>query len=435
MNSILARLRRGVRDESGQALVIGVISMFAVLPFVALAIDVGQFRYQQQQMQSAVDAAALAGAIEVSSCGLTADCTAMTTAAQQALVENGFTGSTLKKQCASAGSGLTLTVNNGPCAMGSASADPNYSNTNYVEAVLSGPVNTFFASMVGIRSIGITVRAEAYDKATNSGYCLYTSTSNTSSSGPQGILLNGGTMNASCGIYDDSGSSGALASNSGATVNSTKFVVHGGWSPNNGGTFSSTPVTNVDAVADPLSYLTAPTPASCTSQTVNGSGSTTLNPGTFCSGFNLNSGTTVTLNPGTYIIEGGVNVNSSSTLTGTGVTLYFTGSGQLQMNSGSTATLVAPTSGGMSGILIWEASSDSNALIIDGSASAKYQGAIYAPSAQLTLNSGGNTAAYTVVDVKSMILDSGANFTINSDYSSLPNGSPVKGSSSTTLAE
>ena len=262
MNSILARLRRGVRDESGQALVIGVISMFAVLPFVALAIDVGQFRYQQQQMQSAVDAAALAGAIEVSSCGLTADCTAMTTAAQQALVENGFTGSTLKKQCASAGSGLTLTVNNGPCAMGSASADPNYSNTNYVEAVLSGPVNTFFASMVGIRSIGITVRAEAYDKATNSGYCLYTSTSNTSSSGPQGILLNGGTMNASCGIYDDSGSSGALASNSGATVNSTKFVVHGGWSPNNGGTFSSTPVTNVDAVADPLSYLTAPTPAS-----------------------------------------------------------------------------------------------------------------------------------------------------------------------------
>lgn len=316
---------------------------------------------------------------------------------------------------------LTLTVNNGPCALGSASVDPNYGNSNYVEAVLSGPVNTFFARMVGIRTIRITVRAEAYDSPS---FCLYTSTSNTGISGPQAMLLNGGTLTANCGIYDDSGASDALTTNSGVTVTSSKFLVHGGWSPNNGGTFSPTPVTGVAATADPLSYLTPPTVSgSCTTPTINSS--RTLNPGTYC-GFNLNPGITVTLNPGTYIVEGGVNVDTGSVLTGTGVTLYFTGSGQLQMNSGSTATLVAPTSGSLAGVLIWQASSDSNAMIINGNSSAKFQGAIYAPSAQLTLNSAGNTAAYTVVDVGSIILNAGANFALNSDYSSLSAGSPLK---------
>ena len=155
MSGILARLMRGLREESGQAVVVGVVSMIAVLPCVGLAIDIGQFRYEQQMMQAAVDAAALAGAIEVGSCGGTANCAALKTAAQQALVENGFTGSTLKTQCASPGAGLTLTVNNGPCSLGSTISDPNFGNTSYVEAVLYGPANTFFANMVGIKTIHI----------------------------------------------------------------------------------------------------------------------------------------------------------------------------------------------------------------------------------------------------------------------------------------
>lgn len=425
MNRVLRRLRRGLRDERGQALVVGTISLLAMIPFAALAIDVGQFRYVKRQMQAAVDAAAVAGAIEINACGGTAACSAMQTAAKQALVENGFSGASVLTQCATnSNSGLTLTVNNGPCALGSVSADPNYGNSNYVETVLTGPANTFFARMMGIQKIRITVRAEGYGGSPS--FCLYTAAPGNNTS--QAILLNGGTLNANCGIYDDSTSSSALVSNSGVTVNSTKFLVNGGWSPNNGGTFSSTPQINQATVADPLSYLTAPTAGSCTSQQVNGS--TTLNPGTFCYGFNLNSNVTVTLNPGTYIIEGGLNVNSGATLRGTGVTLYFTGNGQLQMNSGSTAQLTAPTSGSLAGILLWEAAGDSAAMIIDGNASAKFEGAIYAPSAQLTLNSDGNTAAYTCVDVGSMILNAGANFTLNNDYSSLSGGSPLHGSGS-----
>lgn len=426
MNGILARLRDGLRDESGQALVVGVVSLIAVLPCVGLAIDVGQIRYEQQQMQSAVDAAALAGAIEIGNCGGTANCAALQTAAQQALKENGITGSKLKTQCASVTNALTLTVNNGPCALGS--TDPNNGNTSYVEAVLSGPVSTIFANMIGIRTIEITVRAEARESATNSQYCLYTGASNTSSSGPWGITLNsGGIIDAECGIYDDSGSANALESNSGATVDSTIFVVHGGWSPNNGGTFSAQPETGAPAVADPLSNLTPPTPAgSCTNLSPNSS--TTISQGTYC-GLNVNSGVTITLNPGTYIFEGGVNVNNGASLVGTGgVTLYMTNSAQLNLNTGSTVQLVAPTTGSLAGVVIWQASGDDSEINIDSNANGEYQGAIYAPTAQLTLNSGGNTAAYTIVDVQQLMVDAGANFKLNNDYSSLPDGSPIKSS-------
>jgi hypothetical protein len=60
----------------------------------------------------------------------------------------------------------------------------------------------------------------------------------------------------------------------------------------------------------------------------------TLNPGVYCGGMQLNVGpgnsgsANVTLNPGIYYLDGGsLTVNAGTTLTGTGVTLVFTGSG------------------------------------------------------------------------------------------------------------
>jgi len=437
-------LRQGLRDESGQSLVLGTVCIFTLLAFAGLAIDVGQLRYQKRQMQAAADAAALAGALELSTCGGTPDCAAMTAAAQSAVAENGLTVATPLTQCTGAPSatGLTLWVNNGPCRLGSTSADPNYGNTQYVEAVLSSPVNTFFASVAGFKSMTVTVRAVATGAPAD--YCLVVSANNTSSSAPTGMTLNssGGIIDATnCSVYDDSGGPNALESNPGATVDSTKFMVHGAWSPDNGGTFSSTPSTGAPPLPDPLAYLTAnndaPTPGSCTSQSSTPGNGATLTPATFCSGFNLNSGVAVSMSPGTYIIEGGVNIGSGATLSGSGVTLYFTGSGQLQANSNSTVSLSAPTSGSLAGILIWQASSDSNAMIIDSGASSKFDGAIYAPGAQLTLNAAGNTAACTLVDVGSVMLDASANFTINmssSDCSAYAN-SQAFSSGSAALVE
>ena len=430
-----------LRDEDGQALAIYVCAVVAVLAFVGLAIDVGQIRYQKRQFQAAADAAAVAGAIEISTCGTTAHCSAMTTAAKQAVTENGITVATSLTQCSTGASGVTLWVNNGPCFLGSSTADPNYGSSSYVEAVVQAPVNMFFARLVGFRTMNVTARAEAH-AGPSSQNCLVVGANDTGNSG-WGLTLNGGTIDASCGVYDDWNGSGALdeASSSGG-VTSTGFKVHGsGCSPCNGGSFgSNSPVYNSPVLTDPLGYLTsdsdAPTAGSCTSQSSTPTSGTTFTQATFCSGFTVNSGT-VTLSAGTYYIEGPVLLDSGATLTGTGVTLYFTGNGSLTANSNtSKISLSAPTTGNLAGIAIWQASSDSNAMIVDTGSYLNVSGAIYAPGAQLTMNSssGTSTAGCTLIDVGQVMLDSGANISLGNSCSAFSGSQAFQGGS-VTMAE
>jgi Flp pilus assembly protein TadG len=411
--------------------------MVAILAFVAMAIDVGQIRLQKRQMQAAVDAAALAGALEMSACGSTTDCTAMTAAAKQAVLENGLTVATPLTQCTGTASGLTLWVNNGPCALGSTSADPNYGNSKYVEAVLSGKVNTLFAGLVGFPSMTIRVRAEA--SGTPPNYCIIVTADSASTT--QGITLQGGSTGGidapNCGIYDDdSNSSNALVDNSG-TVTSQKFMIVGGIQ-NSGATISPVPTTDATAIADPLSYLStdgdAPSAGSCTSQSSLPANGAILTPATFCSGITLNPNVAITMSAGTYYIEGGITVDTGASITGTSGVALYVATGQLNFNAGSTVKLSAPTTGTLAGIAIWQAASDTNEINLDSGSTSEYNGAIYAPTAELTLNSASNAAACTLVDVGSVMLDSGATFSVGTDCSSF-SSSQAFGAGSTAIVE
>jgi len=59
------RAGRWMREERGQALVLGALAMGALLAMSALAVDVGAFLAHQRRLQNAVDAAALAAAREL----------------------------------------------------------------------------------------------------------------------------------------------------------------------------------------------------------------------------------------------------------------------------------------------------------------------------------------------------------------------------------
>ena len=432
--SALARFRNALQDESGQALVLAGVSMTVIVAFLALAIDVGQLRYQQTKLQNAADAAALAAALEMSYCGSTHACTAMQTAAQKALVENGFSGSTVYTQCGTPGTGLTIGVNQGPCALGSTSGDPNYGSSQYVEVVVSYPQSTYFAKIVGISSVKINVRAEA--GLGNSNDCLYLSTGNTTTSANQTLLVNGNaTISASCGIINDAGGSQAAVFNGGDTITSTGLYIHGGDLNNGNNTLNPSPTTGVSPVSDPLSYLSPPAAGSCTysNEVINsGGGTVTLNPGTYCGGLIINGSATVSFNPGTYIMQGNMIVNGGDTISGTGLTFYFS-SGSLTMNGSSDASLVAPTTGTYAGILIYQNPSDGSGIILNGDTNSKWQGTVYAAGANLTINGGGNLAAYTIVDAASMTVNGGVDFTLGADYSSLPGGSPAKSSVPTLM--
>jgi Flp pilus assembly protein TadG len=420
-----------LRHESGQLLVLVVVCLGMLMAFMALAIDVGQLLYARRQLQTAADEAALAGALEIQQCGTTSNCTAMQTAAKSAFTENGLGSPGFATQCAKPSvAGLALVLNNGPCELGT--ADPDNNNASYVEAVVSMPQQTLFANLMGFKTITVAARSEA--GLSSPQFCVDVTSPATS----QALLMNSNSsLVASCGVMVDSNSGTAFLINSNATLRATAINVHGGDLINGSPSLTpSTPSTGVAAMADPLTNTPAPTLGSCgattsspyagspTQVTVNGSA--TLTPGTYCGGIQANAGATIMFTPGTYVMEGNMVFNSGDTVSGSGTTFYFS-VGSLTMNGSSHANLVAPTTGAYAGILIFENPSDSTSMILNGDSTSVWQGAIYLPQAQLTLNGGSNLAAYTILDVSTLIVNSGNSFTIGADYSSLPRGAPGVG--------
>jgi len=120
---------------------------------------------------------------------------------------------------------------------------------------------------------------------------------------------------------------------------------------------------NAPAVTDPLSYVTSPAFSACTHTNYapyNVSTPLTLSPGTYCGALNITNCSKVTLNPGLYVITGGAGWYNS-TITGTGITLYFTSgggssNGKFDISGGSKVTISAPTTssgGSIAGILVF----------------------------------------------------------------------------------
>jgi hypothetical protein len=107
----------------------------------------------------------------------------------------------------------------------------------------------------------------------------------------------------------------------------------------------------------------------------------------------------------------------------------YMASGQANFNSGSTVELVAPTTGTLAGIAYWQAASDTNEINLDSAATSEFDGALYAPTAELTLNSATNAAACTLVDVGSVMLDGGATFSIGNNCSAFSSSNAFKSGS------
>jgi hypothetical protein len=411
-------------------------------------------------MQNAVDAAALAAALEARTCNGTSACGAMQAAAENALTENGFTATTVLTNCTgTAGAGVTLTLNNPPCAI---SSDPNKGKTNYAEAMISEPVPTYFASLMGLHSVTITTRAEAARGL--GGPCIYA----LNPTGPAITIVAGIIVKSRCPIVDESTSTNALTCVIGAFLYAPRISVSGG-SQSLLCLAASQPETYVPAPvpADPLAYLPAPSTANnacgtSTSSPYTGSsspvnitlgGSVVFNPGVYCGGISITAAllSNIKFNPGTYILkdkagilgitQGGLNItlNELTSITGTGVTFYNEGTqGSLMvvepvsggsLLSLSNISLSAPTTGTYAGILFFQAHGSTPtavfvANLIDNS---KLEGAIYLPDGDVSYGVSAISSAYNILVAKDIHLNVAVGSVFGNDYSSLPDGSPLNG--------
>jgi Flp pilus assembly protein TadG len=450
----------GNRSEEGSILVLTALSLVLVAAILGLAIDIGHVRLVQRDLQRAADAAAVAAALEDRHCTNDSDCSAMESAAQSALTENGITATTTLTNCTgSASDGVTMTLNDPPCSV---ATDPNQGKTNYAEVLLTEKVPAFFAAIVGVPNFTGTARAEA--ARGTSGPCIYA----LDPTGPAITIVAGVIVTSRCPIVDESASSDALTCVVGAFLYAPRISVTG----NDAGLLClahSTPQTNVPlpTPADPLGYLTAPSNAnaSCGTSTTSpyyGSSSAVnvvlgsnavFNPGVYCGGISITASllSNITFNPGTYILRdksgalgistGGLHITlgALTNITGSGVTFYNEGptvgfSVAEPASGGSIASLSnvslsAPTSGTYKGILFFQAhGTTASALFLANLvSSSKLEGAIYLPDGSVNYGVSAISSAYNILVAKDINLAVAVASSFGNDYSSLQNGSPIEG--------
>lgn len=376
-----------LRDENGQALIITVLCMTCLLGFTALATDVGVMLREKRLAQTAADAAAIAGALEINYSS-----SSVTNAGLAAAGQNGFTA-------ASSGvtttNGTTVTINYPP------TSGPHAGVANYVEAIATQKQPTIFMNLFGFGSMNVSARAVAENGGSSSNCVTVLSDK------PAAMSLQGSfnVTAPNCGIVVDSTASNALCvTGTAGQITAGSVGVVGG---DSGGSCNSAakdstpqPVTGMVAQSDPIISQDPgftwpdPTQLSCSAPTGGVLTGTIPAP---AGGIACYSGD-VTLNSvvfptGTFVFTGNVTVNTSlqTATIAQGGTALDINNGTFTVNTGTTLGMYGLQS--ELGIVLMMPPTNSNTITIQfGNSTGTIEGIIYAPAGNLFLHdSGGDT--------------------------------------------
>jgi Flp pilus assembly protein TadG len=407
--------------ESGQAIILAVaclgIFMFGA---IGLGIDGGQIFAQHQMAQSAADAAAQAAIMSMlkgtnsTSTHPFSVASSFTCTVPPALLDlrtpcvyaqdNGFgtNADTVTVSFPSTVTGVTLSSVSSPA----------------VSVRVQRVVRTGFMRFFGRASSTIYAKASAGILSDVSSNCVYVL--DPASAGAF-QASNGASVAMNCGIAVDSSSATAATIIGGATVTASAISIAGGYSVNNGGSVSPAPISGAPVTADPFASVRSPAVGSCNYTNYNpGYGSWTLNPGTYCGGIIISNGATAVFNPGTYVINGGgIHFAGGSTITGSGVMFYLTGTnssyGSAVIDNGVTVTLSAETSGPYLGLLFYQdrsITSNVNATFAGG-ASMQLTGSLYFPTTFLSYSNGTSSSGTTALVAKQISFAGGAHLVLD----------------------
>lgn len=427
-----------LRDERGQVLVMTMACMGILLGALGLAVDVGLLFHARRNMQTAADAAAMAGATE--------------------LYYNGATNVTAKADAAAKANGVDNTVTgNNVIVTPSPTLPGGYSCTSCVQVQLSTPNPTIFMAAMGqwlfgstsYNSVNVSAMAVAGAPGVSQN-CVYVMDPHASSS----LWIHGaGDINApNCGVYVNSDSTSALCvtGNAGKS-NFSVLNSHGGQGGGNCKGNPGPPVnlnTGVQTLpaawqkipSDPRSNCPTVTNVTSLSGTIAGPGygkyqcyangtctSTTKKGVTTisCTPVTLSS---ASLGAGIYVFETGVTISGATTIGSNapsgGATVVVTGNSPGSMDGGvydtSTATTFydyAPTSGTYNGVAIYQPAGDTQQLELQfGSGSSIFDGAVVAPAAAVDLHDQGGAVNATVLVVGQAYVNGTVNLSNYSTY-------------------
>lgn len=406
-------LRNG---EKGQTTLVMALFMATFLcGFVAFGIDIQSLFNAKRMAQQAADAAAVAAAEEYSN-GTTAE----QNAANAIAALNGFS--------------TTATRNPATVTIGVPSGGNYSGSSNYIQATVSKPIPTFFMDVINTRFATMTVKAVAVAAAGQSSptcVCLEGTT------GTDLNLSNNAKMTPSgCGTTVDSNGSAAVtivgsATLGGLSIGSVSTNWDNSGNVNNGGSIASgTKVVEgiSTSCAPPLPPIPSYTASQCTADPLGsyGNGGSTYSVGPGSGNGNTQSGSVicynsltvgangdkVNLDAGIYVINGGElhfesGSGNASNTGGNGVFFYLLGNASLVIDNGANVNLTAPTSGTYAGDLIFQDSADTQTMSIQGGSNTSFNGAVYAPSAGVTLGNGSGTSIDADLVAKTLTMNGG----------------------------
>lgn len=393
------QLRQFARDQSGSYVLVSALLMPVLVGTAGLGTEVGWWYYKHKNMQSAADSGAVSAATAaVAGTDLLSEANAVT-------ANYGY---------ANGVNNVTVAVNQPPKTGGYAS------NPQAVEVVVSQPQQRLLSALFGSDAVLITARAVALP---NSGTgCVLALNASAS---PAVAVSGGNQLNLiKCNLYSNSGASPSLNVAGSASVSANQVGVVGDVSGTSNITATNGIKTHIMPVADPYANVSPPAEPSCTNAkiTVNANGKTnSLDPGCYMGSITVNAGATLNLNPGIYYLDGAnLTVAGNATITGSGVTLVFTGSGSdwgtASIGSNATINLTAPTSGPLKGIVMY---GDRNmpagtAFNLTGGSTQNFGGAIYLPKANLSFSGGnGTSTSCTKIIADTMSFSGTSNLQVN----------------------
>ena len=411
----MVRARRASAASTGETGETGaiavVVAFFAVVTFgfAAIVVDLGSARNDRVNLQTTADAAALAATNTLYAAGTPVpDLTAAVTAAKAYASDNAGVTASEWASCTDAArpAGYLVPAGGTPCI----SFSPSLTRPGRVRVAL--PVratNSYFSGALSLGTPKVSATAEAdvrVDGVSPCALCVIGTQAHALSQGD--VIVNGGD------IYVN----GSLSIGSNGVSSSTGSIyVQGAVSGSN---YSPAPKPG-PVLVDPLAKHALPLPP-----TYGGLATTpktdpcTQGPGIYGT-WSLPSNATCTLSAGLYVIAGSSTTsgngtwnlagNSNASITGTGVTLYFTcgtpsapracaageSGANLDASGQASVVLSGPTSGPLWGMTLVYDRASTATYRMTGNATSSIAGSVYMASGTAIMSGNGCLTAYATL--------------------------------------
>jgi Putative Flp pilus-assembly TadE/G-like len=371
---------------------------------IGIAIDFATFSMKRSTLQAAADAAALAGAKQLS---LASSTDIIITNAALSLFQETVKGKD-------------------DAATGTVVVDRKKGNVKVDVAELWAP---FFAHFIGAEITPITVSATGA-LAGESKVCVLTL-----ASGPLAFMMDQDAhiMAADCAVYANSTDAKGVYFGGSSSIEAS-LVCSGGGIFGSGllGIFKLQ--SDCPPIADPLTSVPKPSVGICNyTNFAISSGSTILKPGTYCGGIAISGNAQIEFSEGEYIVkDGALLITDDAAVHSTNTVFYLTGTKSLiSFLKNASIDLNGRETGSMAGLLFFE--DPSSGLLrfhrISAANARNLTGTIYLPKGILIVDPNANVgqdSAYTAIVSNRLLVQKGPNLVLNSDYSAtsvpVPNG-------------